>query len=161
MDFLPSKDLEDFIISEVLRKEIDQMMAEGHRFDIATTFVADKQHRTSHSLGTTRRATPATLIVRCRRSDIADWSDLVCDFDSNPTTSLAKRVSWRLTAGGKGLLPDSPSIRVLGCGCWHYLTASAPPPLCGKKRASQTFPSLTPRRESPALTAPDASGSDR
>jgi hypothetical protein len=99
MDFLPSKDLEDFIISEVLRKEIDQMMAEGHRFDIATTFVADKQHRTSHSLGTTRRATPATLIVRCRRSDIADWSDLVCDFDSNPTTSLAKRVSWRLTAG--------------------------------------------------------------
>lgn len=98
MDFLPPKDLEDFIITEVLRTEIDQMMEDGQRFDVTTTFVAHHQRRGSHSLDTTRRASPATMTVRCRKSDIAGWSDLVCDFAAEPTTPSGTGKYWRLTA---------------------------------------------------------------
>ena len=98
MDFLPPKDLEDFIITEVLRPELDRMIAEGQRFDVATTFVANKQRRDSHSLGTPKKALPATMTVRCHKSQIAGRSELTCDFVAEPTTPSGEGKSWRLTA---------------------------------------------------------------
>lgn len=97
MDFLPPQDLEEFIITEVLRAEVEQMFEDGQRFDVTTAFVAHNQRRGSHSLGTTRRASPATMTVRCRKSYIAGGSDLICDFAAETTSSGTGRF-WRLTA---------------------------------------------------------------
>lgn len=98
MDFLPPNDLEDFIITEVLRAEVDQMMVCGQRFDVATKFVAHNQCRGSHSLGTTRRALPATITVRCRKSAIAGWCDLICDFAAEHISPSGTGIYWSLTA---------------------------------------------------------------
>jgi hypothetical protein len=83
----------------VLRPKIDDLVDRGIRVDVSTEFVTDHTRHPNRSLGTTRRAIPASLTIACVRLEHATWTDLVCDF--RPASEIVADPSvaaWRFTA---------------------------------------------------------------
>ena len=73
-EILPEDDLAKFILTEVVRPQLDTFLDRGIPVEARTVFVAGNQRRNGPTLGAVKRVTPLQVEIRCvgRSGKISD-----------------------------------------------------------------------------------------
>ena len=98
LEILPADELSEFILMNLVRPRIDDLLERGIRVEAQTVFVAQHQRKTGPRLGAVKRPVPVCIEIRCQSLD--SWASRITCHSRliQPSQHSSETLEWDLIA---------------------------------------------------------------